>query len=89
LLLLSLLFILMVLGTMRHWSNGFIVALLYARYYASNLTGEESELLLLVPSSMARLVGGAVLPLLGAVPDGGRPARLLFKMETSISIDAS
>jgi Ca2+/Na+ antiporter len=38
-------------------------------YYASNLISEGSELLLLVPS-MAGLVGGVVLPLLGAVPDG-------------------
>mmetsp|Transcript_52525 Transcript_52525/g.79714 ORF Transcript_52525/g.79714 Transcript_52525/m.79714 type:complete len:555 (+) Transcript_52525:129-1793(+) len=41
----------------------------YALYYAANLIGEGSELLLLVPS-MAGLVGGVVLPLLGAVPDG-------------------
>jgi hypothetical protein len=41
----------------------------YALYFASNLIGEGSELLLLVPS-MAGLVGGVVLPLLGAVPDG-------------------
>jgi len=34
------------------------------------MIGEGSELLLLVPS-MAGLVGGVVLPLLGAVPDGG------------------
>ena len=40
-------------------------------YFASNLIGEGSELLLLVPS-MAGLVGGVVLPVLGAVPDGGR-----------------
>ena len=38
-------------------------------YFAANLIGEGSELLLLVPS-MAGLVGGVVLPLLGAVPDG-------------------
>jgi Ca2+/Na+ antiporter len=38
-------------------------------YQAANLIGEGSELLLLVPS-MAGLVGGVVLPLLGAVPDG-------------------
>ena len=43
----------------------------YALFYAANLIGEGSELLLLVPS-MAGLVGGVVLPLLGAVPDGGR-----------------
>ena len=43
----------------------------YALYYAANLIGEGSELLLLVPS-MAGLVGGVVLPLLGAVPDGGK-----------------
>jgi Ca2+/Na+ antiporter len=36
---------------------------------ASGLISEGSELLLLVPS-MAGLVGGVVLPLLGAVPDG-------------------
>ena len=42
----------------------------YALYYAANMIGEGSELLLLVPS-MAGLVGGVVLPLLGAVPDGG------------------
>jgi len=41
----------------------------YALFYAANLIGEGSELLLLVPS-MAGLVGGVVLPLLGAVPDG-------------------
>lgn len=41
----------------------------YVLYYASNLIGEGSELLLLVPS-LAGLVGGVVLPLLGAVPDG-------------------
>jgi len=41
----------------------------YALYYAASLIGEGSELLLLVPS-MAGLVGGVVLPLLGAVPDG-------------------
>lgn len=35
------------------------------------MIGEGSELLLLVPS-MAGLVGGVVLPLLGAVPDGGK-----------------
>ncbi|KAL7508961.1 hypothetical protein ACHAXN_006021 [Cyclotella atomus] len=38
-------------------------------YQASNLISEGSDLLLLVPS-MAGLVGGLVLPLLGAVPDG-------------------
>lgn len=37
-------------------------------YYASTLIAEGSDLLLLVPS-MAGLVGGVVLPLLGAVPD--------------------
>jgi hypothetical protein len=41
----------------------------YVLYQASNLISEGSELLLLVPS-MAGLVGGVVLPLLGAVPDG-------------------
>mmetsp|Transcript_766 Transcript_766/g.1243 ORF Transcript_766/g.1243 Transcript_766/m.1243 type:complete len:559 (+) Transcript_766:125-1801(+) len=41
----------------------------YVLYYASNLISEGSDLLLLVPS-MAGLVGGVVLPLLGAVPDG-------------------
>jgi len=41
----------------------------YALFYAANLIGGGSELLLLVPS-MAGLVGGVVLPLLGAVPDG-------------------
>lgn len=41
----------------------------YVLYYASGLIGEGSELLLLVPS-LAGLVGGVVLPLLGAVPDG-------------------
>lgn len=41
----------------------------YVLYYASNLISEGSELLLLIPS-MAGLVGGVVLPLLGAVPDG-------------------
>jgi hypothetical protein len=57
----------------------------YALYYASNLIGEGSELLLLVPS-MAGLVGGVVLPLLGAVPDGGKLTRLLVNMEASVSI---
>lgn len=41
----------------------------YVLYKASALISEGSELLLLVPS-MAGLVGGVVLPLLGAVPDG-------------------
>jgi Ca2+/Na+ antiporter len=41
----------------------------YVLYFAAGLIGEGSELLLLVPS-MAGLVGGVVLPLLGAVPDG-------------------
>ena len=41
----------------------------YVLFYAANLIGEGSELLLLVPS-LAGLVGGVVLPLLGAVPDG-------------------
>jgi Ca2+/Na+ antiporter len=44
-------------------SYGFVL------YKASDLISEGSELLLLVPS-MAGLVGGVVLPLLGAVPDG-------------------
>ena len=43
----------------------------YALYFAANMIGEGSELLLLVPS-MAGLVGGVVLPLLGALPDGGK-----------------
>ena len=47
----------------------------YALYYAANMIGEGSELLLLVPS-MAGLVGGVVLPLLGAVPDGGTCASI-------------
>lgn len=41
----------------------------YLLFKASNLISEGSELLLLVPS-LAGLVGGVVLPLLGAVPDG-------------------
>lgn len=41
----------------------------YVLYQASNLISEGSELLLLVPS-LAGLVGGVVLPLLGSVPDG-------------------
>lgn len=41
----------------------------YILYYASNLISEGSDLLLLVPS-LAGLVGGVVLPFLGAVPDG-------------------
>jgi Ca2+/Na+ antiporter len=41
----------------------------YVLYYGSNLISEGSELLLLVPE-LAGLVGGIVLPLLGAVPDG-------------------
>jgi len=41
----------------------------YVLFQASNLISEGSELLLLVPS-LAGLVGGVVLPLLGAVPDG-------------------
>lgn len=44
-------------------SYGFIL------FKASGLISEGSELLLLVPS-LAGLVGGVVLPLLGAVPDG-------------------
>jgi len=38
-------------------------------YYSSGLISEGSDLLMLVPS-MAGLVGGVVIPLLGAVPDG-------------------
>lgn len=41
----------------------------YVLFQASNLISEGSDLLLLVPS-LAGLVGGVVLPLLGAVPDG-------------------
>jgi len=41
----------------------------FVLYRASELISEGSELLLLVPS-LAGLVGGVVLPLLGAVPDG-------------------
>lgn len=41
----------------------------YVLFRASNLISEGSELLLLVPS-LAGLVGGVILPLLGAVPDG-------------------
>lgn len=41
----------------------------YVLFSASNLISEGSDLLLLVPS-LAGLVGGVVLPLLGAVPDG-------------------
>jgi Ca2+/Na+ antiporter len=41
----------------------------YVLYQASNLISEGSDLLMLVPS-MAGLVGGVVLPLLGAIPDG-------------------
>ncbi len=41
----------------------------YVLYFSSNLISEGSDLLLLVPS-LAGLVGGVVLPLLGAVPDG-------------------
>lgn len=44
-------------------SYGFVL------FQASNLISEGSDLLLLVPS-LAGLVGGVVLPLLGAVPDG-------------------
>eukprot|EP00536_Pseudo-nitzschia_multiseries_P000986 jgi/Psemu1/250123/estExt_Genewise1Plus.C_120085 len=54
----------------------------YALFYAANLIGEGSELLLLVPS-MAGLVGGVVLPLLGAVPDG---AIILFSGLGSIEV---
>jgi len=54
----------------------------YALYYAADLIGEGSELLLLVPS-MAGLVGGVVLPLLGAVPDG---AIILFSGLGSIEV---
>jgi len=46
----------------------------YVLFKASNLISEGSDLLLLVPS-LAGFVGGTVLPLLGAVPDG---AILLF-----------
>jgi len=41
----------------------------YVLFQASNLISEGSELLLLIPS-VAGLVGGVVLPVLGAVPDG-------------------
>jgi Ca2+/Na+ antiporter len=41
----------------------------YVLYQGSNLISEGSELLLLVPE-LAGLVGGVILPLLGAVPDG-------------------
>lgn len=41
----------------------------YVLYQASGLIAEGSDLLLLIPS-YAGLVGGVVLPLLGAVPDG-------------------
>jgi len=41
----------------------------YVLYFSSGLIGDGSELLLLVPS-LKGLVGGVVLPLLGAVPDG-------------------
>jgi len=54
----------------------------YALFYAANMIGEGSELLLLVPS-MAGLVGGVVLPLLGAVPDG---AIILFSGLGSIEV---
>jgi len=54
----------------------------YALFYAANLIGEGSELLLMVPS-MAGLVGGVVLPLLGAVPDG---AIILFSGLGSIEV---
>lgn len=54
----------------------------YALYVAADLIGEGSELLLLVPS-MAGLVGGVVLPLLGAVPDG---AIILFSGLGSLEV---
>lgn len=64
-------------------SYGFIL------FKASGLISEGSELLLLVPS-LAGLVGGVVLPLLGAVPDG---AIMLFsglgdisKVQETISV---
>lgn len=41
----------------------------YILYTASNLISRGSDLLLLVPS-LAGLVGGIILPLLGAIPDG-------------------
>mmetsp|Transcript_52323 Transcript_52323/g.77465 ORF Transcript_52323/g.77465 Transcript_52323/m.77465 type:complete len:549 (+) Transcript_52323:83-1729(+) len=41
----------------------------YVLYQASNLISEGSDLLMLVPS-LAGFVGGTVLPLLGAIPDG-------------------
>jgi hypothetical protein len=56
----------------------------YALYYAANLIGEGSELLLLVPS-MAGLVGGVVLPLLGAVPDGGKDEKPITSIRDSTS----
>ena len=60
----------------------------YALFYAANMIGEGSELLLLVPS-MAGLVGGVVLPLLGAVPDGGKKKVLWYCLRFhSIYIDA-
>ena len=41
----------------------------YLLFWASNLISEGSDLLMLVPA-YAGLVGGVVLPILGAVPDG-------------------
>lgn len=41
----------------------------FAMYVASKLISEGSDLLLLVPS-LAGLVGGVVLPIIGAIPDG-------------------
>lgn len=46
-----------------------LITYAFVLYEASNLISGGSDLLLLVPS-MAGLVGGVVLPLLGAVPDG-------------------
>jgi len=53
-------------------SSGLVWLLLsygFVLFQASNMISEGSDLLLLVPS-LAGLVGGVVLPLLGAVPDG-------------------
>ena len=41
----------------------------YILFFAANMIGDGSELLLLIPS-IAGIVGSCVLPVLGAVPDG-------------------
>lgn len=60
----------------------------YVLFYASNLISGGSDLLLLVPS-LAGLVGGVVLPLLGAVPDGAimvSSSFIIFKTNKALQL---